>query len=149
MRNSVLLYSLLCFILVSSCSSDGTKKNISKAGDVAGQAVGEFVSGVSSGVQKVFDMTIQMPRDLENKGVKFGKISVKNGSEGVDNLLVVYFIFDKDFNENLTVKVFDRKGMEMGRSKQKVEGVKGDAKFVEFQFDKHTNIDLDSKLTIE
>src|SRR6266498_1085686 len=127
MRNNLLICGVLCLLIMSGCSSDHTKKNIEKAGDVAGQAEGEFVSGVSSGVQKVFDVTIALPKDIENKGLKFGKISVKNGSEGVDNLLIVYFIFEKDFNENLTIKVFDRKGLEMGRSKQKVVGSKGDA----------------------
>jgi len=149
MKIIVLFCSLLFLLLMSGCSSDDTKKNISKAGDVAGQAVGEFVSGVSSGVQKVFDMTITLPKDLENKGIKFGKISVKSAPEGTDNLLIVYFIFEKDFNETLVVKVFDRKGLEMGRAKQKIVGAKGDAKFIEFQFDKLTNIDVDSKLTIE
>jgi len=49
----------------------------------------------------------------------------------------------------LVAKVFDRKGLEMGRARQKVTAVKGDAKFIEFHFDKRTNIDVDSKITIE
>jgi len=149
MKTITLTYTVLCFLFLASCSSSDAKKNISKAGDVAGQAVGEFVSGVSSGVQKAFEMSILLPKELENKGIKFGKITVQNAKEGVDNLLVVYFIFEKDFDEMLTVKVLDRKGLEMGRSKQKVAGAKGEAKYIEFQFDKRTNIDVDCKLTIE
>jgi len=149
MRTLLISLSLFSLAFLVTCSSDSAKKNISKAGDVAGQAVGEFVSGVSSGVQKAFDMTIELPKSLEAKGVKFGKITVKNDTEGTDNLLTVYFIFDKNFDETLVAKVFDRKGLEMGRVRQKVTGAKGDAKFVEFHFDKRTNIDVDSKITIE
>ncbi len=149
MRTILISLCVFTLALLAACSSDSAKKNISKAGDAAGQAVGEFVSGVSTGVQKAFDMTVELPKSLETKGIKFGKITVQNDAQGTDNLLTVYFIFEKDFDETLLVKVFDRKGLEMGRAKQKVAGTKGDAKFIEFHFDKHTNIDVDSKLTIE
>lgn len=149
MKTIFLFLSMISIIFFGQCSSESAKKNISKAGDVAGQAVGEFVSGVSTGVQKAFDMTVDLPKNLETKGLKFGKITVKNDTEGTDNLLTIYFIFDKDFDEVVVAKVFDRKGLEMGRARQKVTGAKGDAKFIEFHFDKRTNIDVDSKITIE
>ena len=63
--------------------------------------------------------------------------------------LVLYVIFNKDFDGKLTAKAFDEQNLEMGRSLVQLSGKQGDAKFIEFHFDKRTNIDSKNKLTIE
>jgi hypothetical protein len=145
-----LLYPLLAInLLLFACTSPETKNNINKVGDAAGQAVGEFVEGVTHGVEKAFDVKVDVPQNLAGKGIHFGKTYVTNANDGTDNLLLIYMIFDNDFSGDLTAKAFDNKGLEMGRVTVKVTGNKNEARFIEFHFDKHTNIDSDCRLTIE
>jgi hypothetical protein len=136
-------------IILGSCSSSSTKEKINKAGDITGQVVGQFSKGVANGVTKAFDVSIELPKTLMDNGIKLGKMTVSSDTVGTDNLLVAYIIFDKDFNQTLTAKAFDSKGQEMGRVSVAVNEKKNEAKFVEFHFDKRTNIDSDSKLTFE
>lgn len=137
------------WMVMISCSSDDVKEKINKAGDVAGQAVGEFASGVSSGVGKAFDMKVDLSEMLKQKGIGLGKITVSSDSGASDNLLTAYVIFNQDYQGTLTAKAFDVKGLEMGRARLEVSGKKDEARYLEFHFDKRTNIDNDSKLTIE
>lgn len=64
-------------------------------------------------------------------------------------MLNVYLIFDKKISRNVTMKVMDAEGLELGRTKVLVKGEPGDAKFVDFVFDTRTNIDRDNKIIME
>lgn len=147
MKNTLL--TALSTLVITACSSADIKEKINKVGDVAGQTAGEFIEGATKGVQKAFDVTIALPKDLKEKGVEFGKATVSSDSLGTDNLLVLYVIFNKDFEGKLTAKVFDELSQEMGRSATTLLGKKDETKFVEFHFDKRTNIDSKNLLTIE
>jgi len=136
-------------LLFTACTSSSIKENINKAGDVAGETAGEFIEGASQGLQKAFDVKISLPEGLKEKGVEFGKTTVTSDSLGIDNLLLLYVIFHKDFEGKLTAKAFDNQNLEMGRCMVSLTGKKDEAKYIEFHFDKHTNIDSKNKLTIE
>jgi len=140
---------LVLIAIVSGCSFDDTKQKLNKVGNATGQAVGELASGVAKGVESSLEPKIELSASIKEKGIEFGKITVQNDSAGNDNLLIVYMIFSKDVNTVLLAKVLDNAGLEMGRVKLKVLAKKDDAKFVEFHFDKRTNIDNDSKIVIE
>lgn len=143
-------YLFLCAAsLLASCSTSTVKDKINQAGDAAGQVTGEFIEGAAKGIQKAFDVKLELPQNLQEKGIEFGKATVSSDSSGTDNLLVVYVIFNKDFNGELTAKVFDDKNQEFGRSRMKIIGKKGDASFIEFHFDKRTNIDSKNKVVVE
>lgn len=142
---SILLVSILMF----ACTSKSVKENINKAGDVTGQAIGEFTEGVSSGVEKAFDTKVVISDSLKTKGIDCGKTTVTSDSNATDNVLTLYVIFNQDFTGDITAKAFDKQNNEMGRVKLSVQGKKDESKFLEFHFDPHTNIDHDSKLTIE
>lgn len=144
----VILATLITAGLIS-CTSNSIKEKINKAGDIAGQATGEFVEGASKGISKAFDVKIEIDPTLAAKGIEFGKTSVTSDSIGTDNLLVVYVIFNKDFKGKLISKAFDDKAVEMGRVAVEVEGKKDEAKYVEFHFDKRTNLDSKNKITVE
>lgn len=132
-----------------SCSSNSVKEKINKAGDIAGQVTGEFIQGASHGVIEAFDVEVSISSDLTAKGIQLGKVTVTSDSLGTDDLLVAYVIFNQDFKGEMTAKAFDDKSLEMGRAKVEVEGKKDEAKYIEFHFDKRTNIDSKNKLTIE
>jgi hypothetical protein len=144
------LISLTSLILgLSACSSSSIKDKINQTGDVAGQVAGEFIEGASKGVAKAFDVKVELPQGLTDKGIEFGKASVTSDSLGTDNLLVLYVIFNKDFEGTLTAKAFDDQSLEMGRATVTVNGKMNDAKYLEFHFDRLTNIDSKNKLTVE
>jgi hypothetical protein len=58
-------------------------------------------------------------------------------------------IFNNDFQKEITVKVFSPDGQEYGRVKEMISAKKDEAKYVDFVFDKRTNIDSKGKITFE
>ena len=139
--------SLCCF----SCGKvkETTKNAIKEGGKIVGESVGEFSKGVSEGVEETFQIKINADENLKSKGISFGKITLGSIDGGSDNMLNVYLIFDKDFNDTLSLKVFDNNDLEMGRVSKVISAKKGAANFYEFQFNKKTNIDSDSKIFME
>jgi hypothetical protein len=140
---------LFIIVLSIGCSSSSVKEKINKTGDVAGQVAGEFAEGLGNGAAKAFDTKVEMSKELSAKGIQLGKTVVSSDNSGMDNLLTVYMIFNNDYSGPLTAKVFDSNGLEMGRFTQEVTCKSKEAKYVDFQFDKRTDIDSDSRLTIE
>ena len=136
-------------LVIFSCSTDTIKDGINTVGDVAGQTAGEFIEGASKGVEKAFDVKVTLSDDLKKKGLEFGKTYITSDSAATDNLLMVYVIFNQDYSGTLKAKVFDDKYLEMGRTSAVVSGKKDQAVFVEFHFDKRTNIDSKNVLTVE
>ncbi len=135
-------------VLLAACNGANVNEKIQNASEKAGQAVSEMAKGVSKGVKSSFEIHISKTDSNSLKAIDFGKIELKS-KDGTDNMLSIYFIFKKDFSRKLLIKVYDNKGLEMGRSSQVVKGKKDEAGFIDFIFDKRTNIDNDSKITIE
>lgn len=147
MKKTIL--GVLVLTALVSCRPSSVKEKINKAGDVAGQTAGEFLEGVSKGVQKAFDVNIDLPENLKAKGIEFGKSTISSDTVGSDNLLNLYVIFNKDFKGEFTAKVLDDNSKEMGRTRTEISGKNGEAKFFMFHFDEKTNIDSKNKIVIE
>lgn len=73
--------------------------------------------------------------------MKSGKIIIRSTDSTTDNILSVYMIFDNDIHQKITAKVFNEAGQEYGRARLDIKGDKGDANYLDFAFDKRTNID--------
>lgn len=141
-------------LLFNACErvKDTAKNTVNKAGDVAGQTAGELLQGAAGGIDKAFELKVELSANLQAAGLKLGKCKVgtdtlQNGA--VDNVAIVYIIFDKDVAKNVTAKAFDVKGQEMGRSLIKITGKAGNAGYLHIPFNKETNLDSDSRVTIE
>ncbi|MBL7923414.1 MAG: hypothetical protein JNL88_04360 [Bacteroidia bacterium] len=141
-------FKVILLFFVVACSGEAVKEKINQAGDVAGQTVGEFASGVKGGVEKAFEINITLSDGLKQQGLSLGKVSLKDSS-GNDHVLTVYTIFGKAFNGAVTAKAFDHKDSEMGRVKLEISALKDEARFLEFRFDPRTNIDTDSRIVLE
>lgn len=139
----VLFVSLSCTRIKSTA-----KETLNKGGEVVGKSATEFVEGVSEGVERTLDCLIVVSEELINKGISTGKYFITNDS-GVDNKLTLYVISDKDFKGRLFAKVYDKSGFECGRRYVDVSFNAGEAKYVDFIFDKRTSIEVRSKITIE
>ena len=127
-----------------------TKESINKGGEAVGKTATEFIEGVTEGVDKTLQCELSLSAGLLEKGLQTGKFSVENDSTGgKNNLLVLYIIFNKDFNSMIVSKVFDKNGLEIGRAKLSVKGQAGDAGYYDFVFDKRTYIESRSKIIFE
>ncbi len=92
---------------------------------------------------------IVISEDLTKEGLKTGRININHSPEATDNIISVYCIFDRDFDHDVTVKVFDEADREYGRMKQNIKGSKGEARYIDFVFDTRTNIDGRGKISFE
>lgn len=142
---------LLILISLSSCNrvKDKTKETVNKAGEVVAKTGSEFVDGVSKGVEETFRNEIALSEELQNMGLKTGKILINSSDSAQNNVLTVYMIFDKKMVRDIVVKVFDEHSKEYGRSKLKVSAEEGEAKYFDFVFDKRTHIESKGKIIFE
>jgi len=142
-------YFLFSCVALAACNGSNVNEKIQKASEKAGEAVSEVAKGVSKGVKSSYGVRITRADTAALKTIDIGKVLLKSAEGGTDNLLSVYIIFKKDFVRKVMLKAYDNKGLEMGRSSQLLKGKKDEARFIDFVFDKRTNIDNDSKITIE
>jgi predicted type IV restriction endonuclease len=149
MKTTIYTLSFFAGLFLFSCSSSTIKENLNKAGDEAGQAIGELATGISNGVKKAIEPKIEVSESLKTQGISFGKMTIGSDSVGKDNVLIAYVIFENNFNGQITAKLFDDKNLEMGRVKQDLKGKKDKTTYVEFHFDKRVEINNESKLTLE
>lgn len=150
--NAHVLYCILCAVfLLTSCDrvQNTAKKTINKGGETVGKAATEFFEGVGEGFDQTLQCEVSLSESLVEAGLKTGKFIIKNADEGKNNRFVVYFIFDKDFDSPVTAKVFDKKGLELGRSKTNVVGNADGAAYFDFVFDKRSYIETKSKIVLE
>jgi hypothetical protein len=138
-------------VALASCNSfkEKSKNTINKAGEVVGKAGSEFADGMKKGVEKTFANPIELAADLKAKGLQTGKIIITSTDSTTDNIVSAYLIFNGDMNQSLTMKLFTDAGQEFGRVSQPIKAAKGEARYVDFVFDKRTNIDGKGKITLE
>ena len=139
----------ICLFISCDNAKEKTKEALNKTGETVGQSASEFAKGVKTGVEKTFEYSVVLSDDLKAKGLETGKLLVSAGEAKSDNILSVYFIFLKDFKGTVSIKVYDEKGEEYGRTSIETEGKKGQAFYTDFIFDKRTDIESKSKFVIE
>ena len=149
MKKILFIISTLIFSFSCDKVKEKTKETINKSGEVVGKASTEFIEGVTEGVDRSLDCSILLSEPLIKKGVEKGKFTIHNLSEGHNNLLSLYLIFNKDVKGDIWVKVYCKKGLEVGRSMLNIEAKSNDAKYFDFNFDKRTNIEVKSLISIE
>lgn len=148
MKLILLAAAMLAF---ASCNSfkEKSKHTINKAGEVVGNAGSEFADGMRKGVEKTFSNPIELSPALIAKGLQTGKIIVSSSDSGTDNVVSAYVIFNGDIDQSVTMKLFSDDRQEFGRVTQTIKGTKGEARYIDFTFDKRTNIDSKGKITVE
>lgn len=145
-------YLLILFIVfATSCNwaKEKAKETVNKSGETVGKAGSEFADGVAKGVEKTFQNEIRFSDQLSKKGLKAGKVIINGTDSTADNILTAYLIFDDNINQKITVKVFTGDGLEYGRTTQDIHGQKGEARYIDFVFDKRTNLDGRSTISFE
>jgi hypothetical protein len=142
---------LFVLILLVSCGKvkEKAKETINKSGETVGKTATEFFEGVSEGIDKTLQCELSLSQSLIEKGLRTGKFSIENADGGRNNQLTVYFIFDKDLKSSVTAKVFDKNGLEIGRTKIDVEKKTDEACYFDFIFDIRSYIEVKSKIVLE
>ncbi len=140
------------FSLLTSCNTEAVKEKakntINNTGKSLGRGTSEFIKGVKEGVDKTIQCTVEISPTLKNHGISMGKFYISQSKGASDNILVAYLIFDEDVNKKISVKVFDKKGREYGRTTAVAEGKSGQAYNIDFIFDSSTEIEAKSKFIL-
>lgn len=147
---NLFVLSIILFMF-SSCdwAKDKTKNAINKTGEIVGKTGSEFGEGIYKGVKKTFDNDITLSEELKSKGIEIGEVLINSTDSTNDNILTAYIIFNENFDQDITLKIFAENGKEYGRLKENIKGIKGSAKHFDFTFDKHVNIGSKGKITID
>ena len=145
------IFALIMSVICASCNwtKEKTKEAANKTGEAVAKTGAEFVDGVSKGIEKSFSNEIIISEKLKADGLQTGKMLITGTDSTTDNILSAYLIFEKPFNQEITVKVFDEQGLEYGRLSKPVSGITGEGKYFDFVFDKRTNIDGRGKISFE
>ena len=114
-----------------------------------GKTSTEFIEQVGEGIDKALALEIEVSDELSEKGISTGKYSIDASSPGVNNVFVLYLIFNKDFKQTIKLKAFDKNGLEIGRTSMEVTGNKDEAGYFDFVFDTRTKLDKRGKIIIE
>ena len=132
---------------------DSGARKVESAIDSGAQAVGktatDVVNSIDKGITKSSKIDIQFSDELKKQGLSFGKYYVRTDDAGNENTLSLYLISDADINRELSAKLFDKKGVEMGRTSVKVVQKKNGAGYFDFVFDPKISFEYQSQLVIE
>lgn len=109
----------------------------------------EFVNGVEKGIEKSFASEVVISNNLQNVGLEIGKIQINSSQNATENILTSYVIFNKDFEGQILVKLFDGDHKEYGRTSLLISAVSGEAKYIDFIFDDRTNINGRGEVSFE
>lgn len=120
-----------------------------KSGEIVAQTGSEFVDGVSKGIEKTFQNKVEISKELKEAGLQTGKIVINSTDSTSDNILTVYVIFEKDLDNDITVKIYNENNQEYGRAKKNIKGQKNKSGYYDFIFDKRTNLNGKDKLVFE
>ena len=139
--------------LLSYTSCEQVKNKAGETIDAGAKSVGktatDIVNSIDKGITEATAIDIEVSETLKKKGFSFGKYYVRKDAAGNENTLSLYIITESDFSQNLRLKLYDKKGVEMGRLQKNITQKSGDAKYHEFVFDDNIAFENKSKLTIE
>ena len=125
------------------------KKTINKTGEIVGKSGSEFGDGIYRGVKKTFENDVKISDQLKAKGLELGEVLINSSETATDNVLTTYIVFNDNFDQEITIKIFNENGKEYGRITENLKGEKGKAQHFDFTFDEHVNIGTKGNITIE
>jgi hypothetical protein len=146
--------TFLCFagsLALMSCErvKDTASGAVKSGAQVVGRTASDVVNNIDKGISESSSVKIHLSDDLKKSGLTFGKSYFRVDSTGTENVISLYLISDQDIDRMLSAKLFDKKGVEMGRAKLQLKQKKGDAAYHDFVFDPKIVFEYQSKLVIE
>ena len=122
----------------------GAKDALNTGGQIAGTAAGEVLEGVATGVEKTWDVTVELDPTLTARGISMGRTSVTS-----DNQISVYLIAEKAITDTLTAVALEKDGVESGRAQVVVALEAGSSNYFDIQFQERTDLKRKSTVRIK
>ncbi|MEY3984012.1 MAG: hypothetical protein RL160_1571 [Bacteroidota bacterium] len=144
MYRFVFFCGILC---ISSCHR--VENVIEQGAETAGKAAGSIAQHLGSGVEQALSINPVLSPQLAATGLQLGKTLINSDGEGTDNKLSIYCIASGNTDLQISARVQDAKGQELGRTTSRLQLDSGQTKYLEFFFERYTNIDSDSKVFLD
>lgn len=145
----ILSTALILAIACREETKEKAKEAIDKSSKTVEETANKIVDEVSSHIDRDMGCTVVVSEPLKERGLSTGKFYIENDTVTKnDNKLVVYVITEKAFKGDVTFKVADTDGTELGRTTVKMDTKAGAAGYQDIQFDKRTDIENKSTITI-
>jgi hypothetical protein len=140
----------LAAILIS-CSkvSEKAGETIDSGAQKVGKTATDIVNSIDKGISQSTALDIELSDQLKRSGLSSGKYYVRENTAGRENTVSLYLISNRDFKGTLHARLFDKKGVEMGRIEKDFTQRKGQAAYCDFVFDDKIDIESQGKLSID
>ncbi len=119
---------------------EGLQGEGKKAAESLSEGIGEVFKGVSKGFNESLEKVV-VDVDAELQPVlEVGRAGKRYNDSTQTTTIVLYTVFNKDFNGQLILRMLDKNNQEIGRQLTSVNKKAEESDFVEFSFDKRTQI---------
>lgn len=139
-------------VLLAACKEDvkdKTNEAIDKGGQAIERTANRVVDEVSAHINRDMGCKLELSEALKAKGVSTGKFYIeKDTVADKDNKLVLYLITENAFKGDMNFKVINNEGTELGRTSLKLDTKAGSAGYHDVIFDKRTDIESKSTISI-
>lgn len=144
------LAGLTACVNVTERTRDAAIKASAGVGEAVGKTGSEFVKGVKEGIDRTYDCTVVVSEELKKAGITTGKFIIASDSgSATNNKVSVYLIFSKDVNRSVSARITDAAGKEYGRNSKQIKATKEEARFIDFVFDRRTDIESRSVISLQ
>jgi len=136
-------------VLLAALACDRKKDEtvVKQAGSKVGEALTEFASGVSKGVDNKMVVAVELTPAVTAKGLS-RTIAKSLGMDG-DKGFSTYIVSKAPFRGTLVARALGGSGEEIGRARQGVSFERDDAKYVTFKFQPEMDTGLVAKYVID
>ena len=136
-------------VLLAALACDRRKDEtvVKQAGSKVGEALTEFASGVSKGVDTKMVVAVELSPAVTAKGLS-RTVAKSLGMDG-DKGFSTYIVSKAPFRGTLVARALGGSGEEIGRARQGVSFEKDDAKYVTFKFQPEMDTGLVAKYVID
>ncbi len=139
-------------VLLAACKEDvkdKTNEAIDKGGQAIERTANRVVDEVSAHINRDMGCKLELSEALKAKGLNTGKFYIeKDTVADKDNKLVLYLITENAFKGDVNFKVTNNEGTELGRTSLKLDTKAGSAGYHDVVFDKRTDIENKSTISI-
>lgn len=139
---------LLSAVLLSGCGGcfEGGDNLAKGAGESLSRAATDFGKGLGSGVDKGMSVMVEMSDDAVASGLS---TTVAKQLPLDQHGVAIYLVAEKTLRTGVMAKAINSEGQEVGRTTVQAEFAADDAKYVEFHFDEHVDLQLTKKFVVE
>ncbi|HEV7499086.1 MAG TPA: hypothetical protein VGQ33_03740 [Vicinamibacteria bacterium] len=139
---------VLVLLAALACDKKRSETVVKQAGSKVGEALTEFASGVSKGVDTKMVVAVELSPAVAGKGLS-RTVAKSLGMDGTDKGFSTYMVSKAPFRGTLVARALGGSGEEIGRARQGVSFERDDAKYVTFKFQPEMDTGLVARYVID